>query len=459
MTAQQESFHMDDDCIDNDATEFGLEYCDSDENVDEDEVEEEYEDAEPSSSSQSLDRHNVSTSSKKVSAPSQKAVGHENVDEDEDEVEEEYEDAEPSSSSQSLNGCKASTSSKKVSAPSQIAVGNRKRKKEEIIPAVVREKWTTEMPFIRASTVKLVGAKLRSSVWTHYKKLAPLPVTAYNPMHYASCNICHQEALNDNKIRFLIKCEGSTTKLRRHLLAQHAHIIVAEEEEQAALIVSEESSQKTMMAFLCDNSKSDHLYLYLKWICVRSRPISICMDEEFVEMQEGLKKGYHKLDRHTVTNKLRSVSAVVKEILILMMDGQHVALTTDHWSSVANTTFMAVTAHFIDENWELVSLTLGCSEHVGETSAVECEKELEYAVTRYKLNLSKTAALVTDSEATMTLMGRSIPCAHHYCLAHILDLTTVSSLFFINFKKVTDDVCKYCEERTIRLTFFVLTLS
>ena len=102
MTSQQKSFHMDDNCIDDDATEFGGEYCDSEENVDENEVTEEYEDAEPlpytatpSSSSQSSERSKASTSSKEVSVPSRKAVSHENVDEDEDEVEEEYEDAVP----------------------------------------------------------------------------------------------------------------------------------------------------------------------------------------------------------------------------------------------------------------------------------------------------------------------------------------------------------------------------
>jgi hypothetical protein len=176
---------MDDDCIDNDATEFGLEYCDSDENVDEDEVEEEYEDAEPSSSSQSLDRHNVSTSSKKVSAPSQKAVGHENVDEDEDEVEEEYEDAEPSSSSQSLNGCKASTSSKKVSAPSQIAVGNRKRKKEEIIPAVVRERWTTNFVFETTSQLLYI---VQQTVIRPYGHTASITAIRPSGQHYGVGN-------------------------------------------------------------------------------------------------------------------------------------------------------------------------------------------------------------------------------------------------------------------------------
>ena len=114
-----------------------------------------------------------------------------------------------------------------------------------------------------ASAMKVVDAKPRSPVWAHLKKLALLPVTIYKPEKFASCNICFEEALTVRSVRFLIKNDGGTTKLRRHLFAHHAHIMVAEEEQQASLIVSEESSQKTMMAFLCDTTMLDHLYNYL----------------------------------------------------------------------------------------------------------------------------------------------------------------------------------------------------
>ena len=79
---------------------------------------------------------------------------------------------------------------------------------------------------------------------------------------------------------------------------------------------------------------------------------------------------------------------MVKEIFMVMMKGQHVALTTDHWSSISNTTLMAVTAHFIDDDWNLVSLSLGCTEHAGETTAVEFEKEIDSALNMYKLKMS-----------------------------------------------------------------------
>lgn len=35
------------------------------------------------------------------------------------------------------------------------------------------------------------------------------------------------------------------------------------------------------------------------------------------------------------------------------------------------------------------------------------------------------SALVTDTENTMTALGKSLPMDHHYCAAHVWELTTV----------------------------------
>lgn len=140
---------------------------------------------------------------------------------------------------------------------------------------------------------------------------------------------------------------------------------------------------------------------------------------------EGFKKNYNKLDRHFVTSKLRHVENLVIEILKVMIGNNKYALTSDHWTSVQGTTFMAVTIHFINSDWELISLTLTCSEHKGRTTAQQCKAAIEHALKRYDLELSNAVALVTDTENTMTALGKLIDGDHHYCAAHVLELTTV----------------------------------
>lgn len=38
----------------------------------------------------------------------------------------------------------------------------------------------------------------------------------------------------------------------------------------------------------------------------------------------------------------------------------YMALTTDCWTSVANESYLSITAHFVNENWELQSVCLAC---------------------------------------------------------------------------------------------------
>lgn len=141
----------------------------------------------------------------------------------------------------------------------------------------------------------------------------------------------------------------------------------------------------------------------------------------------GLKQSFRPLDRHHVASKLATVYSIVVQITKQMLDGQHFALTSDHWTSNASTTFLAITCHFINEDWELVSLTLSCSEHAGRTTAKDCEREIKAALSKYELDLNNAVALVTDTENTMTLLGKLIEGDHHYCAAHVWELTTVTT--------------------------------
>ena len=108
-----------------------------------------------------------------------------------------------------------------------------------------------------------------------------------------------------------------------------------------------------------------------------------------------------------------------------MLSGEKFSLTSDHWSSNAKTHFIAVTCHFMNKDWELILMTLSCKEHAGKTTAVECKKEIIKALDRYDLDMNDAIALVTDTESTMTLLGKIIGGDHHYCIAHVLELTTV----------------------------------
>jgi hypothetical protein len=123
-----------------------------------------------------------------------------------------------------------------------------------------------------------------------------------------------------------------------------------------------------------------------------------------------------------VTDKVKHLHLVIIEIIKSMVKGQKFALTSDHWTSTGGITYLGITLSFINKDWKLVNLTLSCTVHSGRTTAAACKKEIMAALQLYDLNISDA-----DTENTMALLAKIIDGDHHYCIAHVLELTTVSA--------------------------------
>ena len=68
---------------------------------------------------------------------------------------------------------------------------------------------------------------------------------------------------------------------------------------------------------------------------------------------------------------------------------------------------MAATSHYIDDGWNLRSLTLGCSPHTGETTGVLTEKLLMDTIHSFDLKDEHLVAVVSGTAANMTAAGRA----------------------------------------------------
>jgi zinc finger BED domain-containing protein 1 (E3 SUMO-protein ligase ZBED1) len=126
----------------------------------------------------------------------------------------------------------------------------------------------------------------------------------------------------------------------------------------------------------------------------------------------------------TVSKETLKVKDQCIEAMKSFLVGQYFALKTDHWTSCANESYMAATLHFIDNGWEIRSLTLNCSHHSGETTGVLTKKLLKEAWESYNLKEEHLVAVVSDTAANMTAAGRLYPCPLIYCAAHTLELTS-----------------------------------
>ncbi|XP_055543961.1 zinc finger BED domain-containing protein 6-like [Wyeomyia smithii] len=195
--------------------------------------------------------------------------------------------------------------------------------------------------------------------------------------------------------------------------------------EQRSLPVSFSSGkpQSSMTQFIVkrlpiQKSRSIDTQL-LTMICREYHPLSIVEDKEFVKFIELLNPSYNLPSRKTLSNSL--LPAVYNELLekvkLDLIDPPTICLTCDGWTSLTNTSFYALTAHFI-KNGNLKSYLLEFTErHTGENIADWISGILRKFNIEYKIT-----AIVTDNASNMKAAAANLKLRHLGCFAHTLNL-------------------------------------
>ena len=106
-----------------------------------------------------------------------------------------------------------------------------------------------------------------------------------------------------------------------------------------------------------------------------------------------------------------------------------IALTSDIWKNNRNTYFISVTAHFYDINFNLISLTIGFRQFIGDHSAKRIRKYISHEIQSMKIN-NKICSITTDNatnvvKATSNVrdFGKRLS-----CLAHVINLIVQSGI-------------------------------
>lgn len=263
-------------------------------------------------------------------------------------------------------------------------------------------------------------------MWQYFRKLDTKAYGQTGPecSQLRVCTICLEEAKSDSRIDFMIEVDGSnTTKMTNHLQKCHKNQVATERERT----VKEHVKQgNTLEKFL--NHGGQFIGSYLKWVVMTYQPIATCEEPFFRAMCSTLNPNVAPLGRAKVTSLIKDTSEFVKQTLIAALVGKYCAITTDHWTSVANVSYLAATVHFIDENWELISFTLSCKEHSGSAKAPDVLRELKKVWESFGISAESLMAVVSDTAPVMAAFGRSLfdehGVFHVYCTAHVLELTT-----------------------------------
>ncbi|XP_060790687.1 E3 SUMO-protein ligase ZBED1-like [Neoarius graeffei] len=161
-----------------------------------------------------------------------------------------------------------------------------------------------------------------------------------------------------------------------------------------------------------------------------ARPYSVVENEGFRYLLEILEPRYNVPSRQYFSQSyIANMYAKVREDVINeLKEAQRVALTSDGWTSCTTESYITVTCHFIDNEWQMHNNVLQTRVLEETHSGVNIGQVLRAACEEWGLT-TKAPALVTDNASNMKRAGEEAGMAPHIiCFVHTLNLSTQDGL-------------------------------
>lgn len=165
------------------------------------------------------------------------------------------------------------------------------------------------------------------------------------------------------------------------------------------------------------------------------QPFTIIEDEGFKEFVHRLNPSYSLPSRKLVSNTMllnmfdKSVSKIksyVKE------QGKVVCITTDNWTSRNTESFIAVTIHFINDDFKLISVLLDCTVMFGSHTGQQLSTEILRILEEWDLK-DKVIMGVSDNASNIcSAFEKYLLYDHFGCYAHSLNLVIQDAVLLFN---------------------------
>lgn len=180
-------------------------------------------------------------------------------------------------------------------------------------------------------------------------------------------------------------------------------------------------------------SKSKQLDEQLtKFIVKGYHSFAIVEEEEFKNMYKMILPTYTLPTRKTISSSLipKLYETTKEKVQQLISKADALCLTTDGWTSINIVSYMGLTAHFIDENTELKSVLLGCTEFSDRHTSINLTNFLLSEAEKWEISY-KVTGIVTDGAPNIVSAVNGAKWRHFPCVAHNLNLAVQHSLHHI----------------------------
>jgi hypothetical protein len=219
--------------------------------------------------------------------------------------------------------------------------------------------------------------------------------------------------------------KNSTSTLERHLKAKH-HDAYKELCEQKSNALEPWSNAL---------QKEKHILL-VNWIIVDQQPFTVVENPGFIKYMLAIQPRYKLPSRHTLKKMILSkFKTGRKEIFnYLQQSTSKISLTMDMWTSISALGILAVTAHFINDNWQFEHFVLDVLYIPSPHDAPAIKDTVLEIVNEFQV-ANRLIAITSDNEAKMIAATRQIgenlglsTFSHYRCIAHVLNLIVKAAL-------------------------------
>lgn len=296
----------------------------------------------------------------------------------------------------------------------------------------------------RRNLIPVTPIKMKSPYWKHFGVYPKQPDKEMQAIHncFAACLICWEEYHTDaailNSSCWEVKYGSwhTTTKLKNHLISHHRPLFMqllkdnptTTEEidldcEEGSLFTSRSNTSNNKITSFFSNK---HVYqeALLKWIVMEFKTIDEVEHDTFRAVLEALCPTVQHVSSKLIKDRLIAKEISVRSKLIKHLQGESIAITIDMWSSVKHEGYMALSAAFINKDWELESWTINCQPFPGKHGAEQTKSKLYELLGEIEINHQNIVCCVTDNDATMNSFADALDFEWQGCLAHLINLVT-----------------------------------
>ncbi|CAB5387233.1 unnamed protein product [Rhizophagus irregularis] len=268
-----------------------------------------------------------------------------------------------------------------------------------------------------------ITASSGSYVWNHFTKDPD-----YKNNKKANCNYCHKT---------YICSAGTTSGISKHLKKFHATKLLTEGNQKV---------NKSILDMLNESKwsydKDIMMKILIRWIVIHQHSFTIVEENYFINFVHSLHPSAKIPSADTIKNKIMTYyeeDKVKMKALLKDLPGK-VSFTMDCWTSPSTKSFLSITAHFINKEWNLQNIIIDFIQTQDSHTGSNIKDAFLLGISNMSLE-SKIMGITTDNASNNSTFMTSLSIwaaenvvnfnkkeQHIRCFAHSINLSVKEAL-------------------------------